>query len=222
MEERRSVLVVDDERNIRVTLREALASAGYEVEVAEDAARALERVEARPWDLILLDLRLPDLDGLEVLTRVRLMRPDARVVVLTAHGTVDSAVTAMKGGATDFVQKPFTPDELRRVVARALGRGPEVPPSYERTIADARTAARRGHLDVAEALARSAFALDPERAEAPCLLGALLELQGQRRRAQDLYRAAVALDATFSPARINLDRGAGQVHETPPLLGDEE
>jgi Flp pilus assembly protein TadD len=128
----------------------------------------------------------------------------------------------MKGGAADFVQKPFTPDELRRTVARALGRLPDEQRGYARVIGEARAAARRGHLDVADSLARAAFALDPERAEAPCLLGALLEMRGKRDRAQDLYRAAVALDATFAPARTNLDRSVGHEHDRPPLLGDEE
>lgn len=217
-----SILIVDDERNIRVTLRDALEAAGYTVELAPDGAAALAHIEGRPYDLILLDLKLPDVDGLDVLAQARAMRPDALVVVITAHGTVEAAVTAMKRGAHDLLQKPFTPSQLREVVARALGVPPMTPATYDATVARARAAIRRGHLEAGTALAHAALALDPERPDALCLCGAILELQRELGRAQDLYRAAVALDATFAPARTNLSRSTGQVHDLTPLLGDEE
>ncbi|GMV40051.1 MAG: hypothetical protein AMXMBFR64_17670 [Myxococcales bacterium] len=222
MAAKESILIVDDERNIRVTLRDALEDAGYTVELAADGAAALAHVEGRPYDLILLDLKLPDLDGLDVLTRARAIRPDALVVVITAHGTVDAAVTAMKRGARDLLQKPFTPSQLRDVVSRALRAPREVAGDYDATLARARAAVRRGHLEAGTALAHAALALNPERADALCLCGAILEFQREFSRAQSLYRAAVALDATFAPARTNLSRSTGQVHDLQPLLGDEE
>jgi len=114
------VLVVDDDAGVRYTLREILASAGVEVDEAADGVEALGRLDARPASLVVTDLRMPRMDGMELLRRVQARAPAPRVVVITAHGSERQAVDAMKAGAYDYFRKPFDNDELLAVVRRAL------------------------------------------------------------------------------------------------------
>ncbi len=116
------VLVVDDDAGVRFTLRETLKSVpGVEVDVAEDGVVALEKLAAAgPYELVITDLRMPRLDGLELVKRVRGMPQAPRVIVITAHGSERFAVEAVKAGAYDYFRKPFDVDELLAVVSRAL------------------------------------------------------------------------------------------------------
>jgi two-component system, NtrC family, response regulator AtoC len=117
------VLVVDDEAGIREFLADALALDGHVVAQAGDGRAALRWLDEHGCDLVLTDLKMPVVDGLELLRRVRAEQPEVEVIVLTAHGTVATAVEAMKLGAFEYLQKPLSgPDELRLVVARALER----------------------------------------------------------------------------------------------------
>ncbi|HSV73560.1 MAG TPA: response regulator [Chthonomonadales bacterium] len=118
------ILVIDDERNIRMMIRLALEHVGYVVETAIDGDDGLRHFgSGAAWDLVLLDQRMPGRAGLEVLHEIRARDPEARVVVITAFGTVDLAVQAMKLGASDFLRKPFTADVLRGAVSAALAKG---------------------------------------------------------------------------------------------------
>ena len=117
-----SVLVVDDEKNIRVTLRESLKSLGFDVDTAINGEEALELAARRTYELILLDLKMPGMDGMEVFRQLRERSPSTAVVLVTAHGSVEAAVEAMKLGAVDFLQKPFAPQEIRDVVTHVLQR----------------------------------------------------------------------------------------------------
>jgi len=114
------VLVVDDDPGVRYTLREILAGEGLEVEEAGDGVEALERLQARPAPLLLTDLRMPRLDGMELLREVLAKSPSTRVVLITAHGSEREAVLAMKAGAFDYFKKPFETEELLAVVRRAV------------------------------------------------------------------------------------------------------
>jgi len=117
------VLVADDEEGIRTFLAEALADDGHEVHTAEDGRAALARLEREGFHLLITDLRMPGLDGMALLARARELQPDLEVIVLTAHGTIATAVEAMRRGAHDYLQKPLSgPDEIRLVAARALER----------------------------------------------------------------------------------------------------
>ncbi len=117
------VLVVDDERLIRTSLERALASLGHQAEAAETVATATAALARKRFDLVVVDLKLPDGSGLEVVRRLGLESPETKVVVITAHGTVDAAVEAMKLGAFDFVNKPFELDELLTTAGNALRAG---------------------------------------------------------------------------------------------------
>jgi CheY-like chemotaxis protein len=117
------ILVVDDEQHLRRMMRLTLEASGYEVEEAADGEEGLERFgDGRRFDATLLDQRMPGMDGLETLRRMRLARADACVIMVTAYATIELAVDAMKVGATDFVRKPMTPDTLRHAVAAALAK----------------------------------------------------------------------------------------------------
>jgi len=116
-----SVLVVDDEEGIRAVLSEALKGARHDTAEAADAAEALRQLEDRPFDVMLSDLRMPGIDGMELVRRARARWPAMQIIVLTAHGSIGTAVEAMKLGAFHFVEKPIaSPDELRALVQRAL------------------------------------------------------------------------------------------------------
>jgi len=113
------VLVVDDDAGVRYTLREVLSSAGLAVEEARDGEEALARFEASPFPLVVTDLRMPRMDGMELLRRLVARQPAPRVVVVTAHGSERQAAEAMRAGAWDYFRKPFDNEELLAVVRRA-------------------------------------------------------------------------------------------------------
>jgi DNA-binding response OmpR family regulator len=115
------VLIIDDEENIRQMLRLTLEAASYDVGEAENGMEASFLLSSDPdWNVILLDQRLPVVEGTEILPRLKVLAPSARVVMMTAYASVELAVEAMKLGATDFLRKPMTPQVVRNAVAAAL------------------------------------------------------------------------------------------------------
>ena len=114
------ILVVDDEESVRWALTKALERAGYRVDLAADGPSGCEAAESTDVDLVLLDVRLPGRDGLAVLGDLRKRRPDLPVIMMTAYGTLQVAVEAMKQGAYDYIGKPFDVDEVLLVVGKAL------------------------------------------------------------------------------------------------------
>ena len=114
------ILVADDEASLRRVLVGHLKRRGYTVDTAEDGAAALRRLETRDYDAVISDLRMPEVDGMELVRQVTERWPSVPVIIITAHGAVDTAVEAMKAGAFDFVTKPFDTDELAGVVAKAV------------------------------------------------------------------------------------------------------
>jgi signal transduction histidine kinase len=114
------ILVVDDEENIRSTLTEFFAMLGYETETAEDGTRALDVLGRRSYDLLLVDLRMPGLDGISVIEWIRETQPNLPVIVMTGHATVETTIRALRLGAYDYILKPFTLDEMERTVGNCL------------------------------------------------------------------------------------------------------
>jgi two-component system response regulator HydG len=114
------VLVVDDQKNMRATTAIVLRDAGHAVEEAEDGASAVQRIQHETFDVVLTDLRMPTVDGMEVLRAAQRVAPETQVIVMTAYGTIESAVEAIRQGAYDFLAKPFKEDELLLRVAKAL------------------------------------------------------------------------------------------------------
>ncbi len=213
----KNILVVDDEKNIRMTMVHALETSGFHVESAITGEEALLMLKASPFDLMFLDLKMPGIDGIEVLRRTKQGWPTVRVVVITAHGTVDNAVEAMKLGAADFIQKPFTPEEIRELTRSVLMPLAEDAHTagYEQCLAEARRSIANNQHGTAIAYIRKAVGLDPTRPEAFNLLGAATHASGQRYKAQDYFRAAIALDPTYKPAHENLERSvSGAMHDS--------
>ena len=208
------ILIVDDEKSIRFMIAEALRAPGVKTEEASDGPEALSRLDREEFSLVLLDLRLPGMNGMDVLRQARQARPDIPVVVITAYGTVGLAVEAMRLGAADFIQKPFVPDDVRKAVARALRRfrlHEDRVPEYAAEITFARESILSSHLDAAEEHLRTALSLEV-RPEVLNLMGAVEEMRGNRSEAEKHYRAALSLDPAYEPARFNLERLA----RTPP------
>jgi two-component system response regulator AtoC len=114
------VLIVDDEKAIRWSLGEALTNAGYEVGEAPNGAAALKKFEEDPADCVVLDLKLPDIDGIKVLKKLKEADGDLPVVMMTAYGEVETAVEAIRAGAYDFIQKPFQLEKMKIAIRNAL------------------------------------------------------------------------------------------------------
>ncbi|QCQ21457.1 ATP-binding response regulator [Desulfoglaeba alkanexedens] len=114
------VLVIDDEEIARVACRRVLSREGIEVTLAPSGREGLEILARDPHDLVLVDLKMPEMDGVEVARRIHELDPSIVIVIITGYATVESAVAAMKQGAYDYLPKPFTPDELLIVVRRGL------------------------------------------------------------------------------------------------------
>jgi len=127
----RPILVVDDDPFMRTSLTDCLVSCGYPVETAVDGADALAKFRKGAYEMVITDIRMPKMGGLELLKNVKDQAPDTPVIVITAYGTVNTAVEAMKQGAADFVMKPFSLDDLEGVVKSVLERGQEPEPARE-------------------------------------------------------------------------------------------
>ncbi|TMQ27400.1 MAG: sigma-54-dependent Fis family transcriptional regulator, partial [Nitrospirae bacterium] len=112
------VLLVDDEPLMRLSMVDALEAIGHDVEAVASGTEGIEAIRQRPFDLVITDLRLPGADGLTVLAATKEQLPHIEVVVITAHGSVETAVGAMKLGAFDYITKPFQMDELLLIVER--------------------------------------------------------------------------------------------------------
>ena len=115
-----NILVIDDEEVIRDSCSQVLIKEGYQTETAGDGETGLQKIREVKPDLVLVDLKMPGVCGMEVLKKIRDIDPDIIAVVITGFATIDSAVDSMKEGAYDFLPKPFTPDELRLIIKRGL------------------------------------------------------------------------------------------------------
>jgi CheY-like chemotaxis protein len=117
---RRRVLAVDDEAIVVQAIRRSLAPRAYHVDQAFSGRAALNRIASERYDLVLLDMRMPDISGLELLPKIREYQPAVPVVIVTGYATIETAVEAIQKGAADYLPKPFTPEELRKTADRVL------------------------------------------------------------------------------------------------------
>ena len=122
MTENPSILVVDDERIAARNLEHLMKKEGYDVRAVQTGAAALALLEQRPFDVVLTDLRMEKIDGMQVLARCKVLHPESEVILVTGHATTESAVQAMKDGAFYYLAKPFRLDEVRKVVAEAIAK----------------------------------------------------------------------------------------------------
>ncbi|MCJ7663102.1 MAG: sigma-54 dependent transcriptional regulator [Desulfobacterales bacterium] len=115
-----NILVVDDDEIVRESLLEWLREDGYHVEAAEDGFKALEKFKERSWNIALVDLKMPKMDGLELMGKIKETHPETEVIIITAYATVNTAVQAIKVGAYDYLVKPFNPEELSLIIKRLV------------------------------------------------------------------------------------------------------
>jgi DNA-binding response OmpR family regulator len=205
----RSVLIVDDEQSIRLTLAMALEKLEIPVATAENGQEALDMLAKKPYSLMLLDLRMPGIDGMEVLRRVSGLRPEVKVVIITAYGSIETAVEAMKLGAVDFLEKPFNAEDVRQLVSSLLDRETQdkyAGREYDKYLELALKRIHAGEFDAARIYIHKGLSLDPDRPESFNLLGGLSEARGQHLEAEKNYRAALALNSAYKPAQKNLER----------------
>ncbi len=116
------VLVIDDEDIVRTSCSRALVPEGYEVKLARNGLDGLKIIGEEKVDIVLTDLKMPDMDGIEVLKKIKEGWPEIEVIIITGYQTVDTAVKSIKLGAFDYIEKPFTPDALIVAVSKALDR----------------------------------------------------------------------------------------------------
>ncbi len=121
--EKKSILVVDDEKNIRLTMSHSLESLGVRVETAANGEEALQKLGEGRFSLVFLDLKMPGIDGMEVLRHIKEHWPATPVIIITAHGTIESEFEVMELGVVDLIQKPFSPGEIRDLANMVLKRG---------------------------------------------------------------------------------------------------
>jgi DNA-binding response OmpR family regulator len=133
------ILVMEDESSVAQGLQWVLTEEGYNVDVAMTGGSALNTLENDGIDLLLADLRLPDIDGMEVIRQVKEKKPETEVIVITGYSTVSSAVEAMKLGVYDYLAKPFTEEQVRITVEGALGKGKEELVALEESVSKAET-----------------------------------------------------------------------------------
>ncbi len=117
---KRRILIVDDERSVRNSLKEWFLEDGFQAETAEDGPHALQAMDQGPFDIYIVDLKMPGMDGVTLLNHIREGDKEATVIILTAYASVETAVDALKQGAFDYVTKPVDPDELSNLVRNAL------------------------------------------------------------------------------------------------------
>jgi DNA-binding NtrC family response regulator len=120
MEAQAKVLVIDDDEIVRLSHLRVLASTPYDVETAQDGKQALSVMEQHPVDVVLLDLRMPGMDGLSVLKEIKARWPEIEVVIITGYASVDTAKEAIQLGAFDYLAKPVFPDEIIKVANGAM------------------------------------------------------------------------------------------------------
>lgn len=117
------LLVIDDEGIVRTSCKRVLSPEGYDVRLASNAFEGIKMLEEEQFDVVLTDLKMPDMDGITVLETIKKRWPETQVIVITGYQTVDTAVKSIKLGAFDYIEKPFTPDALLSAVVAALDSG---------------------------------------------------------------------------------------------------
>jgi DNA-binding response OmpR family regulator len=204
------ILIVDDETNVRLNFRMTLETEGYEILEAISGEEAVQLLAEHSFALAILDIRMPGMDGLELLARMRESGIRVPAMIVTAYSDVPNAVKAMKLGAIDFLQKPLRPEELRRIVTEILKRHTGQDDPLAETFSAHIVAAKRCLNLRAFAKARlhlvKALELNAKSAEAFNLAGVLAEVLEDYDKAKKCYGQAIKLDKKYEPAQQNMRR----------------
>jgi CheY-like chemotaxis protein len=201
---KRRILVVDDEKNIRLTVQHSLLAADYEVETASNGMEGLQKFRSGQFDLILMDLRMPQVNGIEMLRQIREFDQHAAAIVITAYLTIDTLLEAFGLGVSDYIRKPFSPNDVRETVKHVLMRDDleDSPNSDASELLElSRKHLAERNLPLAIDSARQAIAKDPNNPDAHSLLGMLLHLAGDYNAAEQAFREAILLDPQHQLSR---------------------
>jgi DNA-binding response OmpR family regulator len=203
------LLIVDDETNVRLSFRMTLETEGYEILEAHSGEHAVQLLAQHSFALAILDMRMPGMDGLELLAKMRESGIRVPAMIVTAYSDVPHAVKAMKLGAIDFLQKPLRPAEFRNIVAEIITRHAQDDSTVETF--DAHIVAAKRCLNLhAFAKARlhlaTALELNVKSVEAFNLAGVLAELLEDYDKAREYYGQAINLDKNYEPAQQNMRR----------------
>jgi DNA-binding NtrC family response regulator len=212
----KQILIVDDERNVRTMYRAALETEGFDITEAESGAVAVEKFANTKFDAAVLDLRMPEMDGLELLEVMRDKNITTPAVIITAYGDVPNAVKAMKLGAIDFLAKPVTPVQLRTLVREVIerhGPAPARPPGAVKYQTEpnlhllaAKRAINNREFEEARQHLGEVIRQNDRMIEAHNLLGVLFEMQHEYGVARKCYGRAIAIDSHYEPAQQNMRR----------------
>ncbi len=206
-----SLLVVDDEPDLRTLYELTLLREGYDIDTAGSVEEALERLDARRYSLMITDMRLPDGSGLDLLRRLEETERSEKAIVITAYGSAENAVEALKAGAYDYLTKPVDLKQFRAAVASALGRGvPAAAPSTARAVPEAGATPPRN--------ARPVASQPPAATPSP----ALARMAGQSQAVRQVRALIAKVARSMAPVLVNGESGTGKelvaraVHETSP------
>jgi DNA-binding NtrC family response regulator len=202
------ILIADDERNIRLTLSTLLESCNYQVDLAVNGEEAVEKARTNHYLLVLLDMKMSGMDGITTLKHLKKLQPALNVIMMTAYGTIETAVEAMKLGAVDYIRKPFSPEEIKEMVSLVLKRqtAAESAQDYDSLVEYAKGLIVKQDFGAAKEWLRKAIALETSKPEAFYLLGLLSEMEADFQQAKVMYRATLSIDPTYTPAQDNLHR----------------
>ncbi|MBV8215006.1 MAG: response regulator [Verrucomicrobia bacterium] len=215
------ILIVDDEPNVRLNYRITLELEGYQVDETGLSTEALKKAKVDKFDLVILDMRMPRMGGLDLLAALRAQRVTTPAIIITAFSDVPNAVRAIQLGASDFLQKPLRPEDLRRVVQEVLarndqsGKKPEQA-DFERSANEARRLMQLGDLGAAKGHVLHAIELNTNSPDSFNLAGELAEQTGDIERARTLFEAALKLDGNNVAAREGLRRVFQALHPSNP------
>ena len=205
------IFIVDDERTIRLTFRLALETDGYDVQEAASADEALMGFKSERYDLVILDLRLGEDSGLELLAAMRQQGIRTPTLMITAYGTIRHAVRAMQLGAIDFLEKPVSPAALRATVDEVVGRhrparGPVELGSLEDFLREAKRLINLQDFGLAKRMVAEALRVDERSVEAHNLQGILAEIAGDYDTAKKSYGRAIQINSNHEGAQQNMRR----------------
>jgi CheY-like chemotaxis protein len=201
--QKRKILVVDDEKNIRMTVQHSLMAANFEVETAANGLEGLEKFRHDHFDLILMDLRMPQVNGIEMLREIREKDTHIAAVVITAYLTIDTLLEAFSLGVSDYIRKPFSPNDVRETVRRVIARETldlaHLPDGNN--LEAARKALAEHDIPKAKELARQAIAKNTNDPDAYAFLGILEHLDGDATAAEQTFHEALLLDPQHQLSR---------------------
>ena len=206
------IFIVDDERTIRLTFRLALETDGYEVQEAACVDEANMGLKSEPYDLVILDLRIGEDSGLNVLAEMRKRGIKTPTLMITAYGSIRQAVQAMQLGAIDFLEKPIEPAALRAIVAEILDRhaprtiDPGTTPALSNLLREAKRLINVQDFPSASMCVAAALKIDKASPEAHNLQGILAEIAGDYDEARLAYGRAIKLDPRHEAAQQNMRR----------------